>query len=87
MIIKRSYQICFQQVRRFWTSAAESPNCDPSRGFICQGNFEGEVGIVKDNRPLIVADLEASFKDKEFDFVYCSHVLEHVRDPKLACRR
>lgn len=26
------------------------------------------------------------FADKEFDFVYCSHVLEHVADPAAACR-
>ena len=26
------------------------------------------------------------FADKEFDFVYCSHVLEHVDDPASACR-
>ncbi|UCE39033.1 MAG: methyltransferase domain-containing protein, partial [Thermoplasmata archaeon] len=25
------------------------------------------------------------FKDKEFDFVYCSHVLEHVVNPEKAC--
>ncbi len=25
------------------------------------------------------------FKDKEFDFVYCSHVLEHTVDPEKAC--
>lgn len=26
------------------------------------------------------------FADKEFDFVYCSHVLEHASDPGKACR-
>jgi ubiquinone/menaquinone biosynthesis C-methylase UbiE len=26
------------------------------------------------------------FAEKEFDFTYCSHVLEHVADPAAACR-
>ena len=26
------------------------------------------------------------FNDKQFDFVYCSHVLEHTKDPEAACR-
>ena len=26
------------------------------------------------------------FSDKEFDFVYCSHVLEHTNNPEAACR-
>lgn len=28
---------------------------------------------------------ELPYKDKEFDFVYCSHVLEHANDPAQAC--
>lgn len=26
------------------------------------------------------------FADKEFDFVYCSHVLEHTHNPEKACK-
>jgi 2-polyprenyl-3-methyl-5-hydroxy-6-metoxy-1,4-benzoquinol methylase len=39
-----------------------------------------------DSRPLTICSVEATpFESKEFDFVYCSHVLEHVEDPSLAC--
>lgn len=42
--------------------------------------------VVKDKRPFIRCDIEKTpFKDKEFDFVYCSHVLEHVGNPAKAC--
>lgn len=36
--------------------------------------------------PFTQADVQdLPFKDKEFDFVYCAHVLEHVEDPEKAC--
>jgi FkbM family methyltransferase len=39
-------------------------------------------------KPVQVCDIENMdcFADKEFDFVYCSHVLEHVHSPEKACR-
>jgi SAM-dependent methyltransferase len=42
--------------------------------------------LVQDGRPLVAADLHRlPFQDKFFDFVYCSHVLEHVDDPIATC--
>lgn len=38
------------------------------------------------DKPLISADIQSlPFRDKSFDFVYCSHLLEHVDDPIKAC--
>jgi ubiquinone/menaquinone biosynthesis C-methylase UbiE len=40
-----------------------------------------------DGKPVYECSVEKTpFGDKEFDFVYCSHVLEHVQDPEAACR-
>ena len=37
--------------------------------------------------PLLLATVEAlPFKDKTFDYVYASHVLEHTQDPAAACK-
>ncbi len=36
---------------------------------------------------LVQASVEAlPFADKSFDFIYCSHIMEHVIDPAAACR-
>ena len=53
--------------------------------------FEGETvhrrgDLRTDGKALVVADVaHLPFDDKFFDFVYCSHVLEHVEDPMAAC--
>ena len=40
-----------------------------------------------DGKPVYECGVEKMpFTDKEFDFVYCSHVLEHATDPEEACR-
>ena len=43
--------------------------------------------IVTDERPFSEVDIEKMpFKNKEYDFVFCSHVLEHLEDPGSAMR-
>jgi len=43
--------------------------------------------IVRDRRPFFEVDLERMpFEDNAYDFVFCSHVLEHMDNPGLAIR-
>lgn len=40
-----------------------------------------------EGKPVYECSVENTpFGDKEFDFVYCSHVLEHAEHPDVACR-
>ncbi len=43
-------------------------------------------GNLKEDRPVIVCSVERiPIREKEIDFVLCSHVLEHVNNPSIAC--
>lgn len=40
-----------------------------------------------EGKPVFECNVEnLPFADKEFDFVYCSHVLEHTQNPEKACQ-
>ena len=44
-------------------------------------------GLVTGNKPFVMADIhDLAFRDKAFDFIYCSHVLELVENPLRACK-
>jgi len=37
-------------------------------------------------KPFVIADIEhLPFDDNKYDFVFCSHLLEHTRNPIIAC--
>jgi len=43
-------------------------------------------GLVTTNKPFVLTDIhDLGFRDKAFDFIYCSHVLEVVENPLRAC--
>ncbi|MCO6429988.1 MAG: class I SAM-dependent methyltransferase [Deltaproteobacteria bacterium] len=58
--------------------------------FAINDDSYGRAGIpfkVVEGKPVTECSVEKMpFGDKEFDFVYCSHVLEHVGSPENACR-
>jgi len=51
-----------------------------------EGNVDRNVEFKTDGKLVVVADVQAlPFDDGELDFVWCSHLLEHVEDPVRAC--
>lgn len=50
-------------------------------------NVERGADFVKPKGELIIGDVEDMnmIEDKTFDYSYCTHVLEHVPNPKKAC--
>jgi 2-polyprenyl-3-methyl-5-hydroxy-6-metoxy-1,4-benzoquinol methylase len=57
--------------------------------FAIDNDYYGRAGVPfkhVDGKPRYECSVEnLPFEDKEFDFIYCSHVLEHVGDPQRAC--
>ncbi len=50
--------------------------------FVLDASERAREGSLVVDRPLVVADAEdLPFRDGAFDFVICSHLLEHVRNP------
>ncbi|HMS15860.1 MAG TPA: methyltransferase domain-containing protein [Planctomycetota bacterium] len=58
--------------------------CDLTFGSSAQRN--GAPACLRSDRTYVEAPVEElPFGDGEFDFVYCTQVLEHVKDPESAC--
>lgn len=63
----------------------------PSATLLVERSLEPSIHrcapLVTKGKPLVLADIhQLPFADKSFDFVYCSHILEHVDNPVQACR-
>ncbi|HEX9987607.1 MAG TPA: methyltransferase domain-containing protein [Chloroflexia bacterium] len=67
--------------------SGHSPN--PRSDILCDRYIEDDTergGSIRVDRPLIVADgHNLPFKDKAFDYVIASHIIEHMDDPARFC--
>ncbi|HET9494682.1 MAG TPA: methyltransferase domain-containing protein [Chloroflexia bacterium] len=64
-------------------------NPNPRSDILCDRYIEDDTergGSIHADRPLIVADgHNLPFKDKAFDYVIASHIIEHMDDPERFC--
>lgn len=64
-------------------------NPNPRSDILCDRYIEDDTergGSIKLDRPLVVADAHnLPFKDKVFDYVIASHIIEHMDDPARFC--
>jgi uncharacterized protein YbaR (Trm112 family) len=64
-------------------------NPNPRSDILCDRYIEDDTergGSIRADRPLIVADgHNLPFKDKAFDYVIASHIIEHMDDPERFC--
>jgi uncharacterized protein YbaR (Trm112 family)/SAM-dependent methyltransferase len=64
-------------------------NPNPRSDILCDRYIEDDTeraGSIKIDRPLVVADAHSlPFKDKSFDYVIASHIIEHMDDPARFC--
>ncbi len=64
-------------------------NPHPRSDILCDRYIEDDTergGSIRADRPLIVADAHnLPFKDKAFDYVIASHIIEHMDDPVRFC--
>ncbi len=55
--------------------------------YVNDTNHRRHIKLVQDDRPFTQCSVDdMPFQDKQFNFVYACHVLEHVPDPGKACR-
>lgn len=65
-------------------------NPQPRADILCDRFIEDDTergGAIVADRPLVEADARAlPFADRSFDYVICSHILEHVEEPERMLR-